>query len=952
MKNVVNSNYRWVFALLIGLAIPIFEMSLDSQPGKANLPDEDEMIEPAASAQPSQTFTVTSTSDGTGAGTLRTAITSANANPGLDTIAFNIAGSGVRTITLTSSLPAITDPVIIDGSTQPLYTGTPLIRLAASGSGVTSVINITGGGSTVRALTFNFFSGVTDGNGVINLASNNNVVAACAGGVANTQVVINGGANNRIGGSIPADRNYFYGITSGNEIVIVKGATATGNRIVGNWFGTGTDGSRFTNAGKNILIDNAPNNFIGGSAGTTPDGACTGECNIISGSDDEAILISGAAATGNTVIGNFIGLAADGSNTNRNGSVGIHINNAANNHIGGSTPGERNVMAANFFGDIFVEGTSAGTTITGNYVGLKSSGTQAITGTFNVPNFGIELNANNIRVGGVTAGERNIISGSNRGLIVNGGSNLVQGNFIGTDVTGNVALTTLFDGVVVNGANNTIGGTDGTTLGGACTGACNLISGNGRNGLNNGLVISGTSATGNVVDGNYIGLNAAGTAAIRNGTPPNGRAILVFNANNNIIGRVSTGSSRPETTFQTHTDYCIQDDIDGSFITFNTATGVFHGEDCLTGAKLDPPPNGTVESFLSGMEFKAAPKLNAFLNGGDFKGSGSLFEGPFSIGYINDSDIRNNGSCKCPDKGSQFLVGKMEFGGDQGSNGNTAGNNFSGVSPTLSTDFSLTGDIGYWVTTGAGNIFLNDFSTTRDMPNMIATPGTVITGGDYFNNGGIPISDGDQQFPDLVAQKFDNGNINLSGTMTGVPNTTYTIDIFDIGFYDFVNQTLGASRFTGVKFEVTTGATGTVSINQNITDSDALIIRYSDKIAFTSTTETEQQMRPEDPSFPTVKVPVRTSEMSPPIHVPGFVVSGRVTAPDGRGLRNASVSIIDTSTGIRRTTTTSSFGFFSFEDVAARRSYTITVSSRLYRFAPRTENVFDDLSNVNLVGLE
>ena len=64
------------------------------------------------------TFTVANTND-SGAGSFRQAIMDANANPGLDTIAFAIPGSGVQTIAPTSTLPTITDPVVIDGYTQP-----------------------------------------------------------------------------------------------------------------------------------------------------------------------------------------------------------------------------------------------------------------------------------------------------------------------------------------------------------------------------------------------------------------------------------------------------------------------------------------------------------------------------------------------------------------------------------------------------------------------------------------------------------------------------------------------------------------------------------------------------------------------------------------------------------------------------------------------------------------
>src|SRR5436190_1596225 len=64
------------------------------------------------------TFTVTNTND-SGAGSLRQAIVDANGNAGLDTVAFNIPGAGVHTITPLSSLPYFTDPVFLDGYTQP-----------------------------------------------------------------------------------------------------------------------------------------------------------------------------------------------------------------------------------------------------------------------------------------------------------------------------------------------------------------------------------------------------------------------------------------------------------------------------------------------------------------------------------------------------------------------------------------------------------------------------------------------------------------------------------------------------------------------------------------------------------------------------------------------------------------------------------------------------------------
>ena len=85
--------------------------------------------------------------------------------------------------------------------------------------------------------------------------------------------------------------------------------------------------------------------------------------------------------------------------------------------------------------------------------------------------------------------------------------------------------------------------------------------------------------------------------------------------------------------------------------------------------------------------------------------------------------------------------------------------------------------------------------------------------------------------------------------------------------------------------------------------------------------------------------------------MPGRTVGGRVLTPDGRGLLNATVSITD-SLGVRRTVTIGSFGFYSFDNIAAGQAYTIAVSSRLYRFASRAVQVDDNLSDVDIVGME
>lgn len=80
-------------------------------------------------------------------------------------------------------------------------------------------------------------------------------------------------------------------------------------------------------------------------------------------------------------------------------------------------------------------------------------------------------------------------------------------------------------------------------------------------------------------------------------------------------------------------------------------------------------------------------------------------------------------------------------------------------------------------------------------------------------------------------------------------------------------------------------------------------------------------------------------------------ISGRVMTPDGRGLRNAVVSLTD-QFGVMRTVVTSTFGSYSFDNTLAGAAYTISVTSRRYKFATRTITVTADLSDIDLIGVE
>lgn len=80
-------------------------------------------------------------------------------------------------------------------------------------------------------------------------------------------------------------------------------------------------------------------------------------------------------------------------------------------------------------------------------------------------------------------------------------------------------------------------------------------------------------------------------------------------------------------------------------------------------------------------------------------------------------------------------------------------------------------------------------------------------------------------------------------------------------------------------------------------------------------------------------------------------ISGRVTSPSGLNLSLLRVAMID-QLGVRRIATTSSFGLYSFDNVSTGQNYTLTVTSKRYRFAPIILLVNNSISDLNFTGLE
>lgn len=258
-------------------------------------------FEPLESRAVPAVFSVTSAAD-SGHGSLRDAINRANNATGLDTISFNIAGSGTRTIALQSELPQILDATLIDGWSQPGATSSPIIEVSAGSSGAEYGLSVFAGNSTFRGLVLNGFS------------------SAC--------IAIWGGDGNRIQG------NYL-------------GTNAAGTAKVGG-----------TNVANVYLAPGSAGNVIGVDGDGVTDAR---EANVIGGSEQIGVWLDGIGTKNNRIAGNSIGVAATGD-VELGNNWGVYISGGAqNNLVGSNLDGvadgrEGNIISANRLAGVAILG--------------------------------------------------------------------------------------------------------------------------------------------------------------------------------------------------------------------------------------------------------------------------------------------------------------------------------------------------------------------------------------------------------------------------------------------------------------------------------------------------------------------------------------------------------------------------------------------------------------------
>ena len=458
-------------------------------------------------------------------------------------------------------------------------------KAVPNGTGVrvnaSSTFNTIGGTSTAArdVISGNAGAGVS----ISDPGTNNNLVAgdligtivsgtAALGNGTDGVLIANSAHGNTVGGTSAA----AHDIISGNSqygVAVTNGVTAT--TIAGNFIGTDLTGL--------LRIPNQAGVIIGGgSTFNTVGGTVAGSLNVISANVQKAVTLSDAGTNDNLVEGNFLGTDASGLHALGNGGAGVAIVSGAQyNTVGGTTAAARNILAASAGNGVIMGGTGVNNTSTshnvveGNFIGTDRTGTAALGE--GIAGVNIEPGANTTP----SAGRRPPHAISSRpapsactSATSAPAGNLVEGDYIGTDVTGTRALGNVSGGVfLIDGAaDNTIGGTtrgsatssratsatacsstararratwskattsaptspaplalangdatngadgvamtDGAsdnTVGGTTAGAGNVIAGTAAPAWS----IAGPGSTGNVVAGNFIGTDATGTARPR-----------------------------------------------------------------------------------------------------------------------------------------------------------------------------------------------------------------------------------------------------------------------------------------------------------------------------------------------------------------------------------------------------------------------------------------------------
>ena len=296
----------------------------------------------------------------------------------------------------------------------------------------------------MRAVARNIISGnIADGIDITGTGASGNTIQANVIGLAKGGTTEVGGQNYGINVGSSANTIADNVIAGSHSYGIV--VTGTNNLLASNLIGTDYTGTVSLGNGFGIDLDATA---VGNTVAN----------NIVAGNAGDGIDVYGS---NNILQGNLIGTNAASATDLGNGGDGIQLygSSATGNLIGGTTAAARNIISGNAGSGVEMNSSGAvGNTVEGNFIGTNIAGTAALDNADD--GVAIDGDSNGNTVGGATAGAGNLISGNHAGgVFVASSGNTVAGNFIGTDLTGTLAIPNIGDGINVYGSGNTIGGT-------------------------------------------------------------------------------------------------------------------------------------------------------------------------------------------------------------------------------------------------------------------------------------------------------------------------------------------------------------------------------------------------------------------------------------------------------------------------------------------------------------
>jgi len=721
-----------------------------------------------------------------------------------DEIYFNITDPSFgnppyQLVPVACQLPTIEDPVIINGysqsgATEATSVSSAILRIELVGTAAAGIcggvtdnktdgieIGVGGSGSIIQGLSISRFPG-----DAIRISGADNVVIR----------------GNFIGTDVSGVID--FGLTTGDGVKIIPSDrvdTTPPNTAVGNVIGGTAPGDR------NII---SANNSDGVEITTRTDN------NVVYG------------ATGNYIIGNYIGVDVTGTVALPNKGNGVFVNGVAANFIGDDdactvgNPCSRNIISGNELNGVELRGTSASfNAVQNNYVGLNAAGTARVP---NKKDGVVIAGGSNNLIGGLTANTRNTITGNTEyGIQLKaddgsfGGDNRIIGNFIGTNPSGTGLVTTsngatpavlitgnAKGGIWVNGAFAFI-------IGGETAASRNVISGNqGAPTATNvyGIRVEGNASLGYII-GNYIGTDVNGTAAVPNRT---GGILITGQTVSTEIGGLINGRRNVISG-----NGGVGIELNGINVTGTRILGNFIGTDASGTADLG---NAT-----DGVRINGAP--NNFIGDPDVNGrnviAGNDGDGIEIISIVSPVAIGEGTRVQNNLIGLNLSQNSLPNGGNGVRIATNARRNQIGADPNSETDtsgniiaFNTLAGVAIESTAGTGNaVMKNQLRSNGTLGIDLAATGVTPNDGSDVDTG----PNNTQNFPVLTFVDRDTqaGTLQIDGRLSSNANTDFRIDFFANSTCDPSGYGEG-QVFLGSILNATTDAQGILDFTETFPD--------------------------------------------------------------------------------------------------------------------------------------